>query len=248
MPAYPRPAHGRFKQNTTISTTVDIRHMPMQNRQQRYLHQSMETTAGWAWVLPDERIKQLAKSCSNKVTGMALSISHAFSEYLNIDGSVSVLHATDRDQNQRSSGTSNNTKEYFYRLRLSSINWMAMGDKSRVDFHHRVTDSLRSTTASLNAKYPISRLWNLQPKLQAEVTENATNDSVHTLSSPAITLEYLSGNDAGLQIEAGGKWESTKLTNKHDSSFSYYVSLDYHKTSNENSYIHSQLNIHDLRV
>ena len=218
----------KLQENTQLSVALDMRNTPIQKHQQRYLQNAMSTTDGWTWDLPNDRIKKLVKRFSDGVTGMSFGLSHLFSEHLKIHGSVSVLHASAYQPKQTVSDSSLETKEYYYRLNISGMNWLNTGDSSKLDLHCKITESTKSTAASFDAQYPISRFWKFKPKIQTEITDNLSSHSVRSITSPALNMEYKSTN-TGIQLEAGGKWELFQLQSEKDKSFSYYVSLGYKK-------------------
>jgi len=220
----------KLRQGTTLSATMDIRHLPMHKRQRTYLQQTMSAADGWAWVLPDDRVEQLAKKYTNTVMGVALSLFHKFSRHLQINGSYSVLSTSPlRSECDLCDGFSS-INEYFYRFKLSAIDWMTPGDKNKLDIKHKITGSVRKTSAAIDALYPLTRFWNIQPKIHTERSNDVVNNSVSTTTSTTLMMTYKTGQDAGLQLHAGGKWRRERVANQQDDSFSYYVSLDYRKT------------------
>ena len=220
----------KFRQNTTLSTTLDIRNQPIKKRQQTYLRSIMTETDGWSWILPDDRIKQLSKKYASPITSMAFSVFHMISQNLQINGSCSVLSIPSIEKHHDNPTSNPIINEYYYRLKLSANNWIIPGTKNKFDLGHKITDSLRKTTAAIDARYPLTRFWNIQPKIYTERLDNVVEDSVSITTSSTLTMAYNEGHDIGLQIRAGGKWWSSRQANKRDDSFSYYVSLDYRAT------------------
>ena len=217
----------KVKSDTTLSATVDVRNLPMQNRQKSYLRKTMMDTDGWSWVLPDDRIKQLSSKHTKPVTGLALGIQQVFSNHFQINGSYSVLSTSMLESPGNYPAGNDPINEHFYRFKLSGNDWIMLGDQNSLDLSLKLSDNIRKTIAIFDAKYPLNKFWNFQPKIHTERSRDLVNNSVSLTTSTTLTMSYGAGENPGLEINAGGKWESDQIPNASDESFSYYVRLDY---------------------
>lgn len=217
----------KVRPDTTISASLDLRHLPMQMRQRSYLKKIMTDTNGWSWNLPDDRINQLSLKHSNAVTGMSMSIFQGLSRRFKINGSYSVLSTS---QMRSTAADDEPLNEHYYHFILSGYDWITLGDQNRIDISYKMSARLHKTTAVFDAKYPLSNFWNIQPRIYTERLNDIVNNDVIVTTSSTLTMILKSANDGGLRINAGGKWETDRLSAKQDESFSYYVSLDYQTT------------------
>ena len=117
--------------------------------------------------------------------------------------------------------------EYFYHLKLSGTDIMISGDKNILDLHHRVTDSSRLSSASIDTKYAINRFWNISPRLRADYRNNIPEDSVQWVTSPSLKMEYRWRKEYGLDIQAGGEWSAREDPGGYETRSSYFMSLGY---------------------
>jgi hypothetical protein len=212
---------------TTLSATLDIRNNPMRKQQQKYLQQTMASSDGWYWTLPDNRIKHFTKNRSNQVATLALGLSHSFSQHIKLSGDVAMMDVSNAAASGISTTATARLSEYFYHLKLSGTDLMIAGDKNILDFRHRVSDSSRISSASIDTKYALNRFWNISPRLRADYRNNTPENSVQWVTSPTLKMEYRWRKQAGLNIQAGGKWSARENPDGYDTRSSYFMSLGY---------------------
>lgn len=211
--------------NTRVSAMLDIRTRPIQKRQQNYLQQSMVSAKGWKWMLPSGRIKQLTKDGARGVSTLALGLSHAFSQRLTVSGDVAVIDASNDEE---SDGTAlRESFEYFSHLKLSAKNLVLAGASNVLDLRHRVTDSSRISSACLNTRYDINRYWTINPRFSTDYGSNAHHDSVSTVNSSAVKMEYRWKRKYALHFELGGKWSNEETSYADKSHSTYFLALGY---------------------
>jgi len=216
----------KLPRKTTLSATFDVRNSPILKRQEKYLQKSMAANEGWTWLLPADRINHFTSDRSSEVTTMGLGLSHVLSQRIKLSGDVAMLEVSS-DATADDSATAEPPSEYFYRLNLTGKDLMVSGDRNTLDFRHRVTGSSRISSAAIDARYAINRLWNVSPRLRADYRNNVMEDSVQWVTSPAVKMEYRWREQIGFQIEAGGEWSSQERADEDDSRSSYFVSLGY---------------------
>ncbi len=217
----------KLLRTTTISATLDVRQSYLRTPQEGYLKQTLASTQGWKWGLPMDRIRQLASKPSTEVKTLAVGLSHTFSRHLDLSGDVAVLDVWRDAAPNDPGGVSASNSEYFYRLKLTGKDLMIRGDHSMLDLRHSITESSRSSSASLNTKYAINRLWQVSPRLRTDYRSNELSKSVRWVTSPAVKMEYRWRQQYGINIEAGGEWSTEKLSAQDRSRSSYFLSLGY---------------------
>jgi len=212
---------------TTLSATLDIRNSPIRKQQQKYLQQTMAGSDGWYWILPDSRIKHFTKDRSNEVATLALGLAHTFSQGIKFRGDIAMMDVSNAATSPASTRAATRLSEYFYHLKLSGTDMMIAGDKNVLDLHHRISDSSRLSSASLDTKYAINRFWNISPKIRADYRNNTPENSVQWVTSPSLKMEYRWRKQYGLDIQAGGKWSAREEPGGYDTRSSYFMSLGY---------------------
>jgi hypothetical protein len=212
---------------TTLSATLDIRNSPIRKQQQKYLQQTMASSDGWYWILPDNRIKHFTKHRANEVATLALGLSHNFSQRIKFSGDVAMMDVTNATTPGASTTTAARLSEYFYHLKLSGTDMMMVGDKNILDLRHRVSDSSRISSASIDTKYAINRFWNISPRLRADYRDNTPENSVQWVTSPSLKMEYRWRKQYGLNIQAGGEWSAKENSDGYETRSSYFMNLGY---------------------
>ena len=212
---------------TTLSATFDIRHSYMHTPQAGYLQQTMATTEGWKWALPMDRIKQLAGKRSTEVSTLGLGLSHAFSQRIKLSGDFAVLDVWRDADPGDPNGAAAQSNEYFYRLKLSGKDLVLSGDNSTLDLRHSVTQSSRNSSASIDTRYAINRLWQIRPQVRTDYRDNEKDSSIQWVTSPLVKMEYRWRKQYGIDIEAGGEWSTRKLPTEDQVRSSYFLTLGY---------------------
>jgi hypothetical protein len=212
---------------TTLSATFDVRNSPVHSREKKYLQHSMAEVKDWAWILPAERIWHYTQDNQHEVTTLGLSLSHAFSQRLKFSGNMAVLDITGPVSSLETPTASASLSEYDYHVKLTGEDFLIPGINGRVDLHHNVSATSRTSSALLKTKYAINRLWNISPQLRTEHRKNTEDDSVHWEASPAVKMEYRWKQLYGFQVEAGGKWTSIANADAEERDSTYFISLGY---------------------
>ena len=212
---------------TTLSATLDIRNSPIRKQQQKYLQQTMAGNDGWAWILPDKRIKHFTKNRSNEVATLALGLSHDFSQRLKLSGDVAMMDVSDTTTAGASTTAVSRLSEYFYHLKLSGTDVMIAGDKNILDLRHRVSDASSISSASIDTKYAINRFWNISPRLRADYRNDTPENSVQWITAPSLKMEYRWREQYGVDIQAGGEWSARESPDGYETRSSYFMSLGY---------------------
>lgn len=212
---------------TTFSTTFDLRNSPVKARQQKYLQQTMAATEGWNWSLPSERIRYFTADRAEAVKTLAFGLSHAFSDRLKLTGSAAMLDVANDTMQDTANAAAAPPSEYFYNLKLTGRNLVLSGDSNVLDLHHSITESRRCSSASINSRYAINRVWNISPRVRADYRNDEVERSVRWVTSPAVKMEYRSKNRYGFQIEAGGEWSIEETADQDRTHASYFLSLGY---------------------
>ncbi|MEN8802759.1 MAG: hypothetical protein ABF297_12355 [Thiogranum sp.] len=212
---------------TTLSATLDIRKSPIRKQQRKYLQQTMASSDGWYWILPDNRIKHFTKNRANEVATLALGLSHSFSQRIKFSGDVAMMDVSNSAISSVSTAAATRLSEYFYHLKLSGTDMMIAGDKNILDFRHRISDSSRLSSASIDTKYAINRYWNISPRLRADYRNNTPENSVQWVTSPSLKMEYRWRKQYGLDIQAGGEWLAREDPEGYETRSSYFMCLGY---------------------
>jgi len=212
---------------TTLSATFDIHNRAIHKRRKKHLQHSMAATDGWIWFLPDDRIKHYTSTQAREVTTSGLSLSHAFSQRFKLSGDVAMLDISDNSLPGDAPPPEALPNEYFYHLRLTGKDLLIYGNSNKLDIRHRVTGSSRISTASINTRYAINRLWNVSSRLNTEHRNHTTDNSAEWAASPAVKMEYKWKKAYGFQVEAGGKWSNQAVSAANTDRFTYFLKLGY---------------------
>ena len=212
---------------TTLSATIDVNNNAIHKRQKEHLQHSMAATDGWTWVLPDDRIKHYTSQQQREVTTRGLSLSHTFSQRLKLSGDFAMLDIFENSLPENTASPSKLPSEYFYHLKLTGKDLFIPGNSNKLDIRHSITESSRTSTASIDTRYAINRLWNVIPRLRTEHSDNYSEKPDKWVATPAVKMEYRWKQAYGFEIEAGGKWSNQALSAASTGRSSYFLNLGY---------------------
>jgi hypothetical protein len=222
-------ASGFFKlgQDTSISTSLDLRRQPMQKPQEKYLKYILATKPDWSWGLPLERIAKLRETFTQGVRSIALNITHALSDSSKLEASLSLLSGLDRGHASSDASAASSPHEVYYRVVFTRKNWFKIGDHSKLELHHKIADAITKSKAFMDAKYLISRSWAIKPALDAALINDETLDSSRKTVAPGLKMEYKPDTDHQVEIQAGGTWEIDTSQDNNNDELSYYFKVAY---------------------
>ncbi|MGD8614630.1 MAG: hypothetical protein PVI91_03035 [Gammaproteobacteria bacterium] len=213
----------KLLRQTTVSATFDVSRSNGHRGREGFLQQSLAATEGWKWALPVDRIRELTGGHATGVSSLGVGLSHRFSRHLKLNGDVAVLDIS----RPPASGAPLHPNEYFYHVKLTGEDLVLSGDQSALALRYNVTDSSRTSSATLDTKYTINRLWQINPRLHTDYHSDTMKNAVDWITAPAVKMEYRWRPDYGIEIEAGGKWSSRTLAAENRTQSSYFLSLNY---------------------
>jgi hypothetical protein len=211
----------------TLSATFDIHNKAIHKRRKKHLQHSRAATDGWNWILPDDRIKHYTSTQRREVTTSGFSLSHAFSQRFKLSGDVAMLDISDNSPLGDATPSETLSNEYFYHLTLTGKDLLISRNSSKLDVRHRVTGPSRISTASIDTRYAINRLWNVSSLLKTEHRNHTTENSAEWAASPAVKMEYKWKEAYGFKVEAGGKWSNQAVSAANTDRFTYFLKLGY---------------------
>lgn len=210
---------------TTLSATLDLRQSYLRTPQERYFQQTLASTQGWKRALPMDRIKQLASDAPGGVKTLSLSLAHSFSNQLDLNGDLSVLHTRHDATGDSEDLGSGNATEYFWRLKLTSRNLISAGGQSSLDLRHNATAWSHTASAAVDTKYAIDRRWQLSPRLRTDYHNDQQANSQRWVAASGVRMEYRWKQDYALRFEAGGEWATERDDAGVDSRAAYFLKL-----------------------
>jgi hypothetical protein len=209
----------KLQRRTTLSATFDISRSNGHRGREGSLQQSLKATEGWTRTLPVDRIRNLTGEGSTQITSLGFGLSHRFSRHFALNGDLAVLDISKAAVSQ--------TNEYFYNVKLSAKDLVLTGDRSALALHYNAKDSSRTSSATLDTKYRVNRMWQINPRVRTDYRSDASKNSVDWTTSPAVKMEYRWREAYGIEIEAGGKWSSHSFATRNRNESSYFLTLGY---------------------
>jgi outer membrane protein assembly factor BamA len=121
-------------------------------------------------------------------------------------------------------GTGN---EYFYNLQLTGSNLIKAGDIAILGVRYANADTTRTTSLSLNTRYPFSQKLRVNPRLRVDYRNNTTDDTDQFIYRPSLRLTYRAKGRLQLEAEAGGEWSDREIVDGSEKDRSYFAIIGY---------------------
>ena len=122
-------------------------------------------------------------------------------------------------------GTGN---EYIYSVQLIGSSLLKEGDVSILGVSHYDAKDSKTSSLTLNSRYPVSNDWRINPRLRIDFkTSDAGSDSVSY--KPQLRTDYRLGKKITFELEGGVEWDDQREdgTVVAQDTEIYYFSLGY---------------------
>jgi hypothetical protein len=80
---------------------------------------------------------------------------------------------------------------------------------------------------NIDTRYPIRRVWRINPRFRLDYRDNSNNDSTQWTAAPSLRIDYRWRRRYRFVIEGGGEWSTQELTAETQDTSSYLFSLGY---------------------
>jgi len=212
---------------TTLNATIDYRNSPILTTTNALQGQTVRTIDNLLDSLSEDEIRALAEDRTAENTTVTLGASHPFSERIQLSGDVTVSNLSGTDGSGGVEPIPGTGNEYFYNLQLIGNSLIKTGDIGIVGLRYSDTSTSSIYSFSLNTRYPVNRVWRINPRVRVDYRENDRDKSTQWIGSPSLRMDYRWRKRYRFEVEGGGEWSTRELTDDNEDSSSYFFSLGY---------------------
>lgn len=220
-------ANWNLPYQVTLNATIDYRNSPILTTRNAIQGQGVETLAELRNSFTDDDIRQLAQDRTADSRSYTLGLSRPLSERFQISGDVTLSELEGTPASGGVEAMPGTGSEYFYNLQLIGSNLLKEGDISILGLRHSDTSTAKTTSVSLNERYPINSVWRINPRLRIDYRQNVNTDTDQWTGAPSILMDYLWRKRYRFEFEAGGEWSQRQLSDATEDTRSYYVYMGY---------------------
>jgi hypothetical protein len=198
-----------FADRTTINLSYDYRTSPFlttSNALQQQTFPDVKNLDDLQDFFSIKEIKALAKDRTAITQSLAISLSRPLSDQFQINADIRVTTKSSTKTSGGVEGTDETGFDYFYSTDLTGSNLLTDGDIYVLGIRYNDLQRSNTTSATINARYPVSKELRINPRLRFDYRDNADDTKRYSYqSSVRITYRLLKGLQ--LEFEGGGEWE-----------------------------------------
>ena len=219
----------RLKDNTTFNASFDYRYAPTLQTLDALQGQGVLTVEDLRDVLgfTENEIYYLAEARAARAKSGSFTISHPFSEKVQINAGVTLTELSPTIDAGGIPGQPGTGVEKFYSAQLLANGLLMDGDLASIGFRYDDMSTARRYVIDINNRYPLSRRFRVNPRVRLAQRKSITADQTQYTVKPSIRLNYIPVRRFQLELEGGGEWTETTTTLDKETVKGYYVIAGY---------------------
>ncbi len=203
-----------FVDRTAINLSYDYRTSPYlttSNATQGQNFRGVENLDQLHQYFSSDEISQLAKDRTATSQTWAAGISRPLSDNLQFNGDFRASKYSSTRTSGGVEGFRGTDYEYTYLFDLTASSIFTDNDIYVFGVRFRDMEKATSTSFRINARYPVSRDFRVNPRFTFNLRENDDGTKRYAYQ-PSIRLTYRIIKGLQLELEAGGQWDSQERT------------------------------------
>lgn len=220
-------ANWNLPYQVTMNATVDIRKSPILTTRNAIQGQGVETIDQLRAGFTVDQIRQLADDRTADSHSYTLGLSRPLNETFQVSGDVTLSELGSTPASGGVEALPSTGLESFYNLQLIGSNLLKEGDITIFGFRYSDTSTSKTTSLSLNERYPLTKVWRVNPRLRVDYRQNETTSTHQWTGAPSVLMDYLWRKRYRFEFETGGEWSTRELVDGSEDTTSYYVYVGY---------------------
>lgn len=211
----------------TFNLTVNYRKSPVLTTSNALQGQGVNSISELLNTFSEDEVRNLAQDRTATSKSLTLGATHKINQKFQLSGdfTVSKLSSTKASGGvEASPGTGN---EFFLNTQLIGSSLIKEGDIAILGLRYSDTSSADTIALNLNTRYPVSREWRLNPRLDIEYRKKTNSDGDRFKIKPSFRMDYRWKRHIRFDLEAGGEWATEKLTDQTENTSGYFLRLGY---------------------
>lgn len=239
----------RLQDQTVFNASLDYRNSPILTTSNAIQGQPVTTIDELRDLFTEDEIRHLAEDRTAESKTFSLGVSRPINEKLQVNGDITVSNLSgSKGSDLNGDGVIDTTLfdlngdgitetdiqpvpgtgyEFFYNLQLIGSSLVKTGDTSILGLRYSDTSTSNTATVSFNTRYPVNRVWRLNPRMRVDYRENSNDNSTQWIYSPEFRTDFRWRKRYRFEFELGGEWSTRELTQGNEDTSSYFFSLGY---------------------
>ena len=216
----------RLPGNLTLSGLVDLRRSPFLSLGNALVGQQVGSFDELTILFTEEELRQFALDRSPEVSTYSLGVSRPLTPKLqfNLNASHSMVGAT--PESAGVPGTNESEYSYFS-TDLVASGLFTEGDVGIIGLRYSVSDSTDVYSLNLDTRFPIGRMWRINPRLRIDYREILADQSTQWNYTPGIRIQFRPGRRWRVDLEAGQQFSRREMATSDLDRKARFVYLGY---------------------
>lgn len=216
----------RFESQFAINALIDRRRSPFLSTSNALIGQPFDDFETLASAFSEEQLRQLSLDRSAITTTYTLGASHPLGPKFQLNGNVTQSSVSATPESGGVAATPETVYQYFSTTLVAS-SLLREGDVTIFGLRYSRSESTNVTSLHLDARFPLSRSFYLNPRLRVDYKEILADSSTEWILSPGLRLQYRLGRTARVRFDAGKQFAVRDTVGINVDRESYFVNLGY---------------------
>ena len=212
---------------TSFNVTLDFRKSPILTTSNALQGQTVGSVSGLLALYTKDEIKQLAKDRTADSRTYTVGVTRPINSMLQVSGDITMTSLSGTPASGGVLAIDGTGNDVFYSVQLIGLSLIKQGDLAILGVRYADTSTAKTTTFSLNTRYPVNNAWHINPRLRVDWRTFTQDNSTQWTVAPSIRVNYRFRRHYQFELEGGSDWAARDLISGTENSSGYYVSLGY---------------------
>jgi hypothetical protein len=216
-----------FDNKITLTASIDVRKSPYLTTRTALIGQPATTIDELLLSFSEADIRQLAEDRAADVKTYSFGFAKPLFERFQINFDVTMTQFGGTPASGGVPESPDFGTQFYYSTNLIGYSLLKEGDSTILGLSYIDGDTSKTSTFSINNRYPISRFFRINPRIIFSMRESNANNSDRWLLRPSLRFLYQLGRHYQLDFVFGGELSETKSTLTSTDTSSYFINLGY---------------------
>lgn len=214
-----------FGEGGTFTLAYDYRRSPLLFTSDAVLGQTVFTLDALRGLYSDAEIHQLALDRTAQARSAAVGVSYPINAKLTFNADITAASLSATPDSGGVPATPASGTEYYYSAQLIGSSLFREGDIGIIGLRYADTAAAARWVIDLNARYPVTREFRVNPRLRLGYRTSRIDTSVEYSVRPSMRFNYSYHRRYQFELDAGGEWLTVDTPLSKESTTGYYVNF-----------------------
>ncbi|MFQ5469520.1 MAG: tol-pal system YbgF family protein [Gammaproteobacteria bacterium] len=217
-----------FPDNTTFNFVVDQRKSPILTTSNALQGQtSANNLKDLLNSFTEAQIRSLAEDRSADSQSYTFGLSRPIDDKLQLGGDLTISNYSGTPASGGVDATEGSGTEYYVSGQIIGTSLIKEGDLAIAGLRYSDTSNNHTTSFTLNTRYPIDRIWRINPRLRIDYKDFKDTGGSEWTTAPSIRVNYRYLRRYHFEFELGTTFTTQKTASTTSSEDGVFISAGY---------------------